>query len=217
MDQSSNNLLNGFDKSFKYSNLTESTLIMDNNSIHENKKMKMYEVNDKNMEDVKGYSKKPSMLNNNKEIENNLIFSSNTRLINNNISERDRNDQTLLNPSEQINMPINDNNINYIKNEISDKDFEKLWDNTKRRNLKTDIYTPNAMKVGRGVGVVNNYDKFKNYIGEPTRQSNVENNPRNIDYDRLYPPMHNYNYTKNHVYPENPGGRDTRYLNKKMT
>lgn len=91
------------------------------------------------------------------------------------------------------------------------------WDNTKRRNLDTSIYTNNPMKIqGRGFGDINTYDMFLNGIGLSTRQDNPDDKPQNLDDDRIFLTNHNYHYDKHHVTEMLPCGTDTRYLNKKI-
>jgi hypothetical protein len=108
-------------------------------------------------------------------------------------------------------------------NEISDtaakipKSSAEYWDNTKRRNLDTAIYTNNPnMRGGRGFGNVEKYDLYLNNVGLATRQDNPDDKPRNVDEDRIFLTNHNYNYDKFHVTETLPCGQDTRYLNKKM-
>ena len=97
------------------------------------------------------------------------------------------------------------------------KDSEIYWDNTRRRNLDTAIYTDNPTKVGgRGFGNIPKYDLLLNGIGLSTRQENPDIKPQNIDNDRIYLPHHNYNYSKFHVSNNLECGADTRFLNKKM-
>lgn len=97
------------------------------------------------------------------------------------------------------------------------KASEEYWDNTKRRNLDTSIYTNNPMKIqGRGFGNVNEYDLFLNGVGTSTRQENPDIKPQNVDNDRLYLTNQNYHYDKFHVTENLPCGADTRYLNKNM-
>jgi hypothetical protein len=107
-------------------------------------------------------------------------------------------------------------------NEVSDtasripKASAEYWDNTKRRNLDTAIYTNNPQKIqGRGFGNISEYDLFFNGVGLPTRQDEPDINPRNVDNDRIYLTNHNYHYDKHHVTENLPCGADTRYLNKK--
>ena len=97
------------------------------------------------------------------------------------------------------------------------KDSEIYWDNTRRRNLDTAIYTDNPTKVGgRGFGNISKYDLLLNGIGLSTRQENPDVKPQNIDNDRIYLPHHNYNYSKFHISNNLECGADTRFLNKKM-
>lgn len=107
-------------------------------------------------------------------------------------------------------------------NEVSDtasripKASAEYWDNTKRRNLDTAVYTNNPQKIqGRGFGNISKYDLFLNGVGLPTRQDEPDINPRNVDNDRIYLTNHNYHYDKHHVTENLPCGADTRYLNKK--
>ncbi len=91
------------------------------------------------------------------------------------------------------------------------------WDNTKRRNLDTSVYTNNPKKTqGRGFGDINIYDMFFNGIGLSTRQDEPDDKPQNLDNDRIFLTNHNYHYDKHHVTEMLPCGTDTRYLNKKI-
>ena len=117
-----------------------------------------------------------------------------------------------------INPTLGSQNQNQIKTSAArlPKESDEYWDNTKRHNLNTSIYTNNPSKIGgRGFGDVQKYDQFKNHIGVSTRQENPDIKPQNIDNDRIYQPNHNYASVEFHV-PKNLGcGADTRYLNKK--
>ena len=113
--------------------------------------------------------------------------------------------------------------MSIANNEISDnaakipKASAEYWDNTKRRNLDTAIYTNNPNKMGgRGFGDVNKYDVYLNGVGLSTRQDKPDDKPRNVDNDRVFMTNHNYNYDKFHITENLPCGQDTRYLNKKM-
>lgn len=91
------------------------------------------------------------------------------------------------------------------------------WDNTKRKNLDTSVYTdPPDKTTGKGFGVVEKYNIFFNHIGLSTRQDFPDKKPQNIDDDRIYLTNHNYHYDKFHVTERLPCGIDTRVLNKKM-
>jgi hypothetical protein len=126
------------------------------------------------------------------------------------------NDDRLRPNNDSIIMTINSNLVSDTAAKIPKASLE-YWDNTKRRNLDTSIYTNNPMKIqGRGFGDINSYDIFFNGIGQNTRQDNPDDNPRNIDDDRIFLTNHNYHYDKHHVTEFLPCGADTRYLNKKM-
>lgn len=100
---------------------------------------------------------------------------------------------------------------------LSTKESSEYWDNTKRRNLDTSIYTNNPTKTqGRGFGNIGRYDNLLNGIGLATRGENPEKNPRSVEDDRIFLTNHNYNYDKYHTTEMLPCGSDTRYLNKKM-
>ena len=110
---------------------------------------------------------------------------------------------------------------NYMKSAAkipsSVKESEIYWDNTRRRNLDTSIYTDNPTKVGgRGFGDIPKYDLLLNGIGISTRQDNPNIKPQNVDNDRIFTTNHNYNNPKFHVSEQLDCGVDTRYLNKKM-
>jgi hypothetical protein len=97
------------------------------------------------------------------------------------------------------------------------KESSEYWDNTKRRNLDTSVYTNNPTKIqGRGFGNIGRYDNLLNGIGLATRGENPEKNPRSVEDDRIFLTNHNYNYDKYHTTDMLPCGTDTRYLNKKM-
>lgn len=113
-------------------------------------------------------------------------------------------------------MSIDNNEISNTAAKIP-KASAEYWDNTKRRNLDTSVYTKNPNKKGgRGFGNVEKYDLYLNNVGLSTRQDNPDEKPRNIDEDRIFLTNHNYNYDKFHVTETLPCGQDTRYLNKKM-
>ena len=121
------------------------------------------------------------------------------------------------------NQPLWSIGSNIISNETSTtsakipKASAEYWDNTKRRNLDTSIYTNNPKKIqGKGFGDINAYDIFSNGVGVDTRQTNPEIKPQNIENDRIYLTNHNYNYDKHHVPEILPCGSDTRHLNKKV-
>ncbi len=115
-------------------------------------------------------------------------------------------------------MSINSNEIDYRYTAAKiPKESEEYWDNTKRRNLDTSIYTNNPMKIqGRGFGNIDRYDLFLNGVGLATRQDNPDNKPQNIEDDRIFLTNHNFHYDKYHVPDSLPCGADTRYLNKNM-
>jgi hypothetical protein len=97
------------------------------------------------------------------------------------------------------------------------KESSEYWDNTKRRNLDTSVYTNNPTKIqGRGFGNIDRYDNLLNGIGLATRGENPDKNPRSVEDDRIFLTNHNYNYDKYHTTDMLPCGTDTRYLNKKM-
>ena len=128
------------------------------------------------------------------------------------------NTDSKLRTGSEINniMSINSNEIGNTAAKIP-KASAEYWDNTKRRNLDTSIYTNNAHKIqGRGFGDINSYDVFLNGVGHATRQINPDQKPQNIEDDRIFLTNHNYNYDKHHVTEGLPCGSDTRYLNKKM-
>ena len=103
------------------------------------------------------------------------------------------------------------------KLKVNTKESSEYWDNTKRRNLDTSVYTNNPTKIqGRGFGNVSHYDNLLNGIGLATRGENPERNPRSVEDDRIFLTNHNYNYDKYHTTEMLPCGSDTRYLNKKM-
>jgi len=111
---------------------------------------------------------------------------------------------------------INQNEIIDIAAKVS-KVSPDYWDNTKRRNLDTSVYTNNPSKIqGRGFGDVNSYGLYLNGVGVSTRQDNPDEKPQNVEDDRIYLTNHNYHYDKHHVTEVLPCGHDTRYLNKKM-
>jgi hypothetical protein len=120
-----------------------------------------------------------------------------------------------LNSDDNI-MSINSNLIIDIAAKVS-KESSEYWDNTKRRNLDTAIYTNNPQKIqGRGFGDIDSYDLFKNGVGTSTRQDSPDSKPQNKDDDRIFLTNHNYNYDKHHITENLSCGTDTRYLNKKM-
>ena len=107
--------------------------------------------------------------------------------------------------------------ISNASTSISSKESDIYWDNTRRKNLDTGVYTENPSKIGgRGFGDITKYDLFLNGIGLSTRQDEPNTKPQNVDNDRIYLPNHNYNYAKFHVSESLDFGADTRYLNKKM-
>ena len=100
---------------------------------------------------------------------------------------------------------------------LNTKESSEYWDNTKRRNLDTSIYTNNPTKIqGKGFGNIDRYDNLLNGIGLATRGENPDKNPRSVEDDRIFLTNHNYNYDKYHTTDMLPCGTDTRYLNKKM-
>lgn len=145
-----------------------------------------------------------------------------------------RRTNTKNNKSSIINKPLDKNNseiMNIINTDINlklnkpsiktaakiPKESIEYWDNTKRHNLDTAIYTNNPSKIGgRGFGDIDKYDLFMNGIGVSTRQDNPDIKPQNVDNDRIYLPNHNYNNDKFHVTADLQCGADTRYINKKL-
>jgi len=114
-------------------------------------------------------------------------------------------------------MSINSNEISNNAAKVQPKELEEYWDNTKRRNLDTSVYTNNSNKSGgRGFGDISSYGLMLNNIGTPTRQDNPDTKPRNIDNDRIFITNHNNNNSRYHVTENLQCGADTRYLNKKM-
>ena len=127
-----------------------------------------------------------------------------------------RNQEILRQTKDKKMMDIGSNLITDTAAKIP-KASSEYWDNTKRRNLDTSVYTDTPMKYGgRGFGDINTYDMLFNGIGFMTRQDNPDTNPRNWDDDRIYVTNHNYHYSKQHVTDILPCGVDTRYLNQKM-
>jgi len=119
--------------------------------------------------------------------------------------------------NEYTKINLNTFSKNAAKTPKTPKESETYWDNTRRRNLDTSVYTDNPSKIaGRGFGDIPKYDLFLNGIGLSTRQDNPDIKPQNIDDDRIFLTSQNYNYAKFHVTDDLQCGADTRYLNKKM-
>lgn len=183
---------------------------------NQDKKIKYIETDRNNFKEFYSFGNKLGQ-NYNTDGDSELRFSDSTRRKSlnkttiNNYKSSSR-DSTLDKESEI--MSINSNEITAAK---IPKASEEYWDNTKRRNLDTSIYTTNPNKIqGRGFGEIDKYDLFLNNIGVSTRQENQEKNPRNVENDRIFFTMHNNNYDDHHVTEILPCGSDTRYLNKKM-
>ena len=186
------------------------------NNNNQNKKIKYIETDRNNFKDFYSFGNKLGQ-NYNTDGDSELRFSDSTRRKSFNkttiekIKSNSR-DSTLDTESEL--MSINSNEITAAKIPKASSDY---WDNTKRRNLDTSIYTNNPNKIqGRGFGEINNYDLFLNGVGVSTRQEQPDKNPRNIEDDRIFLTDHNNNYDAHRVTEILPCGSDTRYLNKKM-
>jgi hypothetical protein len=199
------------------------------------KKIKYVSTNKQNFREFFSFGKKLGQ-NYNTDEESNLRFSETTRR--NSLSANEKKiyknksrDESLdnitnnkssnpiinmISVDSDLRMNINSNIVSNIAAKIP-KESSEYWDNTKKHNLNTAVYTNNPTKIqGRGFGDIDKYDLFLNGIGTSTRQDNPDINPRNLDNDRVFLTNHNYNYDKLHV-PEKLGcGTDTRYLNKKM-
>jgi len=149
-----------------------------------------------------------------KKIMNTLKMSEKDNMINE-IMNTITNETNIRNENSKI-MSINSNTIEDIASKVL-KASPEYWDNTKRHNLDTAIYTNNPTKIqGRGFGDVESYDIFLNGVGLATRQENPDSKPQNIDEDRIFITNHNYNYDRHDVTEQLPCGSDTRYLNKKI-
>ena len=159
-----------------------------------------------------------------KELQNKYKMSSTDEIfdnLENDYIEPMTNNETMTNINTMT--TIKSQKMSIDSNEILDnaakipKASSEYWDNTKRRNLDTSIYTKNPSMIGgRGFGNIEKYDLYLNNIGLSTRQDNPDETPKNIDNDRIFLTNHNYNYDKFHVTETLPCGQDTRYLNKKM-
>ena len=212
---------------------------LESKSVNDDKKIKYISVDKKNF--VNFYSKgNKAGYNYNTDQENNLRFSESTRRksINKNTSSGsnilptggknnkffdDSDDNFITNlvmtdSNLRLNNTISDDNTLLINSNMKGtKESTEYWDNTKRRNLDTAIYTNNPHKIqGRGFGDIKTYDLFLNGVGSSTRQDMPDMKPQNIDDDRLFMTNHNYHNTKHHITDNLSCGADTRYLNKKM-
>ena len=146
---------------------------------------------------------------------NNNYISSNDKFISDLVTA-DSNLRPNTSISNEKIMSINSNLISDNAAKVL-KASPEYWDNTRRRNLDTAIYTNLPKKIqGRGFGDIDSYDLFLNGVGAATRQDNPDKKPQNTEDDRIFMTNHNYNYDKHHVTPNLPCGADTRYLNKKM-
>lgn len=76
----------------------------------------------------------------------------------------------------------------------------------KKQQFDTAKYIPNPYSVSTGYKDLENYSLLK--FGESSRLNT--NTLRDIDNDRIYLTLNNYNQEKNYILPE-----DTRHLNKK--
>ena len=161
------------------------------------------------------------------DTENDLIYGTDTRKhttknktnTQKNIINLIKNDANLKLGQEKVNLKSDKVNLNAFPKTAAKvpKESEEYWDNTRRKNLDTAIYTNNPSKIGgRGFGDIDNYGLFMNGIGMSTRQDNPDIKPQNVDNDRIYLTNHNYNNDKFRVTENLQCGADTRYLNKKM-
>ena len=170
-----------------------------NATIDQSQKIKFYTVDNMNFNEIYSYNKKLGQ-NYNTDIDSDLLYGIDTR--------RKTARDTLTMPNRN---DINDNAAKILKTS------SEYWDNTKRKNLDTSVYTDCANKIqGRGFGQIDSYGLLLNGIGVMTRQENPDLKPQNKDDDRLYLTNHNYNYDKQHVPGTLECGMDTRYLNKRM-
>jgi hypothetical protein len=76
----------------------------------------------------------------------------------------------------------------------------------KKQQFNTAKYIPNPYSVSTGYNNLENYSLLK--FGESSRLNT--NTLRDIDNDRIYLTLNNYNQKQNYILPE-----DTRHLNKK--
>lgn len=196
-----------------------------NKKANNNDRIKFITTDRKNFKDFFLFGNKLGQ-NYNTEEENNLKFSESTRrksipkTVMKNFKEISKDpavesigDKLL---SKSMTMAINSNLVCDIAAKAP-KASPDYWDNTKRRNLDTSVYTKNPIKIqGRGFGDINTYDMFLNGIGLSTRQDNPDDKPQNLDDDRIFLTNHNYHYNKHHVTEILPCGTDTRYLNKRI-
>jgi len=190
-----------------------------------NTKLKYIDTDSQNFVDF--YSAGNKKYNNyNADINNDLTYGINTRISKPQedtpkINKQDLNIMDIIDAESNIKLgneytQINLNSMSKNAAKIP-KESEEYWDNTKRRNLNTAVYTENPSKIGgRGFGDIQNYDLFLNGIGLSTRQENPDIKPQNVENDRIFLTNHNYNYDKFRVTENLQCGNDTRYLNKKM-
>ena len=189
-----------------------------------NTKLKYIDTDSQNFVDF--YSAGNKKYNNyNADINNYLTYGINTRISKPQedtpkINKQDLNIMDIIDAESNIKLgneytQINLNSMSKNAAKIP-KESEEYWDNTKRRNLNTAVYTENPSKIGgRGFGDIQNYDLFLNGIGLSTRQENPDIKPQNVENDRIFLTNHNYNYDKFRVTENLQCGNDTRYLNKK--
>jgi hypothetical protein len=207
---------NNFINSNTNLNTLDRELSIRNNN--QDKKIKYIETNKDNFKDFYNFGNKLGQ-NYNTDEDSELRFSDSTRrksLNKNTINNyKGLSRDSTLDLNSDI-MSISSNEINNTAVKIA-KASSDYWDNTKRRNLDTSIYTNNPTKIqGRGFGEINNYDLFLNGVGVSTRQELPDKNPRNVEDDRIFLTDHNNNYDPNRVTNNLPCGTDTRYLNKKI-
>jgi len=226
----SDNLFNTLDRELSIRSTNNN-----NNPIEDTNKVKFINMDKHNFKEF--YSTGNRMYQNyNLDAENDLTYGINTRR--NSIpkditrskqsknNKQDLNIMDIIDASSNIKLgneytKINLNNLSKSAAKIptsnTTKESEEYWDNTRRRNLDTSIYTENPSKIaGRGFGDIPKYNLFLNGIGLSTRQDNPDIKPQNIEDDRIFLTNHNYNYSKFRVTDDLQCGTDTRYLNKKM-
>lgn len=189
----------------------------------DDKKVKYVSTNIQNFGEI--YSRGNKMYYNyDTDTENELLYGMDTRKhITKNKDKNQENIVKLINTdsnlklgNEKTNDKVNLNSFPKTAAKIP-KESEEYWDNTRRKNLDTAVYTNNPSKIGgRGFGDIDNYNLLLNGIGISTRQDNPDIKPQNVDNDRLYMTNHNFNYSKFRVTEDLQCGADTRYLNKKM-
>lgn len=187
-------------------------------SVDNDKKIKYVSVDKQNFGET--YSRGNKMYQNyNTEIENDLIYGLDTKKHTTKNNKNGQNIINLVNNDGKLKLGQEKVNLNAFPKTAAKvpKESEEYWDNTRRKNLDTAIYTNNPSKIGgRGFGDIGNYDLFLNGIGTSTRQENPDIKPQNVDNDRIYLSNHNYNNEKFRVTENLQCGADTRYLNKKM-